>query len=238
MDPGVRRGDEMWPTRVAAQQPSRVAEFLPRVSAGCRHAANRRKFRINKVNLATKVPCLPVSLSPLRESKRGSAAPGGGRPVGMSGVRSVLCLAPLWRRTQSARGSSVQLTSSSPTFGGSKHSGLRPLPKFPLLSLTPSPGWGRAHSRLIETRLRELPHPNLPARSEWVPCRIAFAPPAEGRKRGVRGKRASAPLLEHRALQSLPPPGKPMLPGGQNAGTVKPSLTLFWLILARHQQAP
>jgi hypothetical protein len=112
------------------------------------------------------------------------------------------------------------------------------LTEIPLLSLAPSPGWGRAHSRLIETRLRELPHPNLPVRSERALCRIAFAPSAEGRKRGVRGKCASAPLLEHRALQSLPPPGKTMPPGGQNEGTVKPSLTLFWLILARHQQAP
>ncbi len=197
-----------------------------------------RKFRIDKVNLATKEPCLAVSLSALRESKRGSAAPGGGRPVGTFGVRSVLCLAPLWRRTQAARGSSAQLTSSSPTFGGSKNSGTPSLTEIPLLSLAPSPGWGRAHSRLIETCLRELPHPNLPVRSERALYRIAFAPSAEGRKRGVRGKRANAPLLEHRALQSLPPPGKPMLPGGQNEGTVKPSLTLFWLILARHQQAP
>jgi hypothetical protein len=112
------------------------------------------------------------------------------------------------------------------------------LAEIPLLSLAPSPGWGRADSRFIETRLRELPHPNLPAQSEWVPCRIAFAPPAEGRKRGVRGKRASAPRIEHPSRHLLPAAGKPMVPAGQAEGTVKPSLTLFWLILARHQQAP
>ena len=38
--------------------------------------------------LVTKVPSLPVSLRS-EGSKRGSAAPGGGRPIGMSGVRSV-----------------------------------------------------------------------------------------------------------------------------------------------------
>jgi hypothetical protein len=96
----------------------------------------------------------------------------------------------------------------------------------------------RIGSSLTETRLRELPHPNLSAQSEWVPCRIAFAPPAEGRKRGVRGKRAVSPRLEHHERRLLPAVVKPMLPAGQYDGAVKPSLTLFWLILARHQQAP
>jgi len=195
-----------------------------------------RKFRINKANLATKGPCLPVSLRPQREVN-------GDRRLRGADGRSVC---PEY--DQSMSGPPVALLASGARFECPvdfiesylrrlETLGTPSLAEIPLLSLAPSPGWGRAHSRLIETRLRELPHPNLPARSEWVPCRIAFAPPAEGRKRGVRGKRG-APRLERPSRQLLPAASRLMLPAGHNEGTVKPSLTLFWLILARHQQAP
>jgi hypothetical protein len=195
-----------------------------------------RKFRINKVSSATKVPCLPVSLRLKREVN-------GDRRLRGADGRSVC---PEY--DQSMSGPPVAPLSTGARFECPvdfiesylrrlETLGTPSLAEISLLSLAPSPGWGRAHSRLIETRPRELPHPNLPAQSEWVPCRIAFAPPAEGRKRGVRGKRG-APRLEHPSRQLLPVARRLILPAGQKEGTVKPSLTLFWLILTRHQQAP
>ncbi len=78
-----------------------------------------------------------------------------------------------------------------------------------------------------ESRLREPPHSNPLAQGEWVPSRTAFAPLVEGQGRGVRGKRAKNAVAE-----------KPKHSTYQKRAAVKPSLTLFWLILAEHKQAP
>lgn len=78
-----------------------------------------------------------------------------------------------------------------------------------------------------QSRLREPPHSNPLAQGKWVPSRTAFAPCVESQGSGVRGERARNAMAER--LKH---------PAYQKSAAVKSSLTLFWLILARHKQAP
>ena len=180
----------------------------------------------SKLAPVTKVPSLPVSLGS-EGSKRGSAAPGGGRPVGMSGVRSSMSVPPVASQSCGARLDRVidfiesyfqrldDLRTHSPNSTQCCLPG--PLPSEPDVYT--------AQGISPESRLREPPHSNPLAQGEWVPNRTAFAPLVESQRRGVRGKRAKNTVDEKHSAS-------------QKCAAVKPSLTLFWLILAEHKQAP